>query len=718
MQDQMRNQKPGRLKRLRASILASRPVRRVRSLLGYDESLRDLPYILEQAKPSAPLAEKIDWVEQLMEWIRSGTELSHDFDTSTGKLYTVRVRFLLQLLDRNPHWKTSVAENLRSVFRDTSAVELFCQTGLSQEAGFFSEGADRVLKRVLPVPPKDNDLSEIFERVFRDETDGTWMKHLPAETFNEILALLRFENPEPESLFVSLRTAILESLLILGANVSAQGLHPAVRSRLPGIAIGSSPFLRLNQNLTRLVFELSQENAKPPMLSEVSAGFQPIIDDCKVQIEAVLKHLEVSGVSVNLVYRLETLSHSLGRIETLLKLLIIEHLAEKQQIILNFTSDLIRERLANATVMQLIENNLHLLSRKIVERTGASGEHYITRTRSEYIHMLQSAAGGGLLTVGTTVIKFAVSNLKLPFFFDGLFASINYAGSFVMMQLMGFTLATKQPSMTASALAGKLNEIRKPEDVHEFVTEVIRITRSQFAAAAGNVGMVIPGAIALEMIIKLVFGRSVIGPETAQYVVQSLHPFKSLTIPYAALTGVILWLSSIFAGWVENWIVYRQIPEAIARNRRLIAVFGRERTESFAKWFLHNTSGFGGSVSLGFFLGFTPITGRFFGLPIDVRHVTLSSGALTFAVCSMIGADAFDRWAVGGAALGIVFIGICNFGVSFALALSVAARARNVNSTWIWTLLKIGWLRMRRSPREFFLPPPAAAFEKTEPPSH
>ncbi|HEX4925213.1 MAG TPA: site-specific recombinase [Bdellovibrionales bacterium] len=706
------------MKRLRASILSSRPARSVRRLLGYDESLRDLPYILDQAKPHAPLAEKVAWVEQLMEWVRSGTELSHDFDTSTGQLYTVRVRFLLQLLERNPHWKAAVAENLRAVFRETSAVELFCQTGLSQESGFFSEGADRVLKKLLPVPPKNNDLSEIFERVFRDETDATWMRHLPPETFNDILALFQHGNPEPDTLFENLRTAILESLLILGSNVSAQGLHPAVRSRLPGVAIGSSPFLRLNQNLSRLVFDLSQEDAKPLELSEISAGFQPLIDECKVQIEAVLEHLEVSGVSVNLVYRLETLSHSLTRIETLLKLLVIQHLAERQQIILNFTSDLILERLSSSTVTQLIENNLHLLSRKIVERTGASGEHYITRNRAEYVQMLQSAAGGGLLTVGTTVIKFAVSNLKLPYFFDGLFATVNYAGSFVMMQLMGFTLATKQPSMTASALAGKLNEIKKPEDVNEFVTEIIRITRSQFAAAAGNVGMVIPGAIALEMVIRLIFGRSVIGVETAQYVVASLHPFKSLTIPFAALTGVILWLSSIFAGWIENWVVYRQIPEAISQNRRLIAVFGPERTESFAKWFLHNTSGFGGSISLGTFLAFTPIAGRFFGLPLDVRHVTLSSGSLTFAVCSMIGAGAVDRWAIAGAALGILFIGLLNFGVSFALALGVAARARNVNSTWIWTLLKIGWLRLRRSPREFFLPPPAGLDDKIESQSH
>jgi site-specific recombinase len=691
-----------RLSRLRQKIRSSKLVRSAYQLVGRAETLRDLPYILDNAKPNRPLAEKIVWLEQLMEWIRSGTTIQHEFDDSIGQLHTVRVRFLLQLLERNPHWKIAVAEMLRAIILETSAVQLFCQTGLTQESGFFSEGANRILKRILPVPPRERELSEIFEGIFRAESDATWIKNLSEETYDEIIALIIHEQPSEINLFLVWSEEIVESLLILGSSVAAQGVGPEIRSRLPGTKVNDLPFVILNRRLGDLASGRAQ---RPFGIEQFASEFQPVIDECRMRVHDVLKHLEVSGVSVNLVYRLESLSNWLSRIETLLQLLTLKDFPDRRQIVLGFVSNLVSNRLDNSSITHLIQGNLHLLSRKIVERTGASGEHYITRTRSEYMQMFQSAMGGGLLTVGTTILKFAVSNMKPAPFFEALFLTVNYAGSFMLMQVLGFTLATKQPSMTASALAGRLKDISKPDDVNNFVTEVIRITRSQFIAAVGNVGMVIPGAIFLELAIRSFFGRSVISPETAHYVVHSLDPVHSLTIPFAFLTGIILWVSSLCAGWIENWVVFRQIPEAIAQNRRLAYVFGADRADKLAKWFLHNISGFGGSISLGFFLGSTTVGGRFFGIPLDVRHVTLSSGALAFAVCSLINAGQASGSAIALAALGIVFIGILNFGVSFALALLVAARARNVRLAWLWYLAKIVWTRLKRTPREFFLPP-------------
>src|SRR4026209_1441724 len=105
MLEQQKPKKSSFVRRLRGKILQSGPMRRLRHVLGRSESLRDLPYILEQANPKAKLADKMMWLENLMEWIRSDTEFQHDFDAATGQLHTVRVRFLLQLLERNPHWK-------------------------------------------------------------------------------------------------------------------------------------------------------------------------------------------------------------------------------------------------------------------------------------------------------------------------------------------------------------------------------------------------------------------------------------------------------------------------------------------------------------------------------------------------------------------------------------------------------------------------------------
>ena len=56
-------------------------------------------------------------------------------------------------------------------------------------------------------------------------------------------------------------------------------------------------------------------------------------------------------------------------------------------------------------------------------------------------------------------------------------------------------------------------------------------------------------------------------------------------------------------------------------------------------------------------------------------------------------------------AVGIAVIGLCNFGVSFALALIVALRARDVPRGEAKTLPGAVLRRFARRPLEFFYPP-------------
>jgi site-specific recombinase len=269
------------------------------------------------------------------------------------------------------------------------------------------------------------------------------------------------------------------------------------------------------------------------------------------------------------------------------------------------------------------------------------------------------------------------------------------------MQLLGFTLATKQPSMTAAALAGTLRE-SADRDLSGLVSMIARITRSQLAAAIGNIGLVIPAAFVFNRVYQGRTGAPFLDATTAEYVLHSLHPTQSGTIFYAALTGVLLWMSSIAAGWLENWAVYRRLPEAIA-GHRMGRFVGRRTMGFLSRFFTRNISGFGGNSALGFFLGMTPIMGKFFGLPLDVRHVTLSTGALTLAVCSLGGAS-FSNPDLFPAMLGIAIIGSLNFGVSFVLALAVALRAREVERSDRFRLIASVFATFFRSPLQFFFP--------------
>ena len=175
---------------------------------------------------------------------------------------------------------------------------------------------------------------------------------------------------------------------------------------------------------------------------------------------------------------------------------------------------------------------------------------------------------------------------------------------------------------------------------------------------------------------------------------------------------MLLWLSSLAAGWFENWIVYRRLPEAI-EHHRIGKRVGRARMARIARFLEREAAGFGGSIALGFLLGMIPVFARFFGLPVDVRHITLSTGSLTLALSSLglggigsaAGVTGVSWSAVASAAAGIALIGLLNFGVSFALALIVALRARDVPPGESKALPGAVFRRFLRRPAEFFYPP-------------
>jgi site-specific recombinase len=75
--------------------------------------------------------------------------------------------------------------------------------------------------------------------------------------------------------------------------------------------------------------------------------------------------------------------------------------------------------------------------------------------------------------------------------------SMNYAMGFVMIYLMGFTLATKQPAMTAATMTKVLSEEGNGQrDNTEFAHLVSKLFRSQFIAFVGNV-LLVSGCFAI-----------------------------------------------------------------------------------------------------------------------------------------------------------------------------------------------------------------------------
>lgn len=630
-----------------------------------------------------PLAERAAWLEQLVGWLRSGRPGAFARDA----LSVHRLRVLCEALRALPLHAAAVSALLASIVSECDGVDLLAEAGFASAQSFLADASDRLLRKCIPRPRDPRDLGALVGELFPSRRDADFFDTLPPELVVELEQVLGLR-----ATLSALRDPALDAMAVLAARACAIGVSPDLRERSSELA--DDPFFKLCRAVDAFAAA-----TRAGRVTSASASVQAAAAQCRWGIAAAHERMEVLGVSVDRVWRLDRAARLVERLGA-----ILSALDAAKAPALQLFSSLVRERAADQSLRDLCRRSLHTLTRKVVERNGESGDHYITETRAEWHDMISTGAGGGLLTAFTVLVKVALYVAALPLFFEGAASSANYAVSFLLMHLFGFTLATKQPAMTAAALAQGMRGPFATLEVEAIVDRVARLTRSQLAAILGNLAAVIPTVILLDAFARFFRGRPVLSPASAEHVLQSLHPLHSLTLPYAVLTGVLLFLGSLGAGWLENWVVFRRIPEALAQSRRLQRRIGAARAQAFANFVSRHAAGIGGSLALGILLGGVPSLCRVFGVALEVRHVTLSTGTLALAASALGSAHAFSTpvlWAM----LGIVFVAVLNLSVSFALALGLALRSQAASGREQLSIARALFARLRREPLSFLIAP-------------
>ena len=138
-------------------------------------------------------------------------------------------------------------------------------------------------------------------------------------------------------------------------------------------------------------------------------------------------------------------------------------------------------------------------------------------------------------------------------------------------------------------------------------------------------------------------------------------------------------------------------------NPRFTAVLGAARAARWSVFMREHVSGFASNISLGFMLGLIPAFTGFFGMELELRHVTLSTGQLAAAGASL-GLEAFRHAAIWWCIAAIPPIGVLNLGVSFYFAFRLALQAHNVSRLDRARIRAAIWTRWRSHPGSFFVP--------------
>lgn len=651
----------------------------------------DLSVLLDTLDPGADLVHRHLWLIGLMDWIRG--------DQRSASEAAARVDLLLDLLDARP----DVAERLRAWWRvvlsTVDGTTLLSDYGFASHNAFVNELVQRLHRKWLPSSPETTDAGELFALAMPSPVDSQWLTALSGPTLERLTRLLSTPTqekcPDHRPSLTYWQYTVLEAINFCTSQIRAAGFSPEIRLRMSVPARDASPFHTLGQD-----FEALRDAwLRGQGVDEAVLHFRTRLDACRQAASSVYTHLDANGISMNLVFRLRQLRARVLRIRTLMDCLFSTPTSTGTARLLSHLAIVGQDQ---RSLGALVAANSSLLAAKVAERSSETGEHYITRTTDEYRAMLRNASGGGALTAVTTALKFGVAAVGLSAFWFGFWAGMVYAVSFVLIQLLHFTLATKQPAMTAPAMAAKLKDLSAPNALGTFVDEVTHLVRSQVAAIIGNVAVVFPVTMALAWAISLVRGQPMLNAEHANQVLQSIS-LLGPSVLFAAFTGVLLFSSSIIAGWVENWFVLHRLDSAMRFNPRITRILGLARAQRWAHFMRQQISGLSANISLGFLLGLTPPILAFFGLDLDVRHVTLSAGQLG-AACASLGLEVLRLPAFWWAVACIPAIGMCNVGVSFYLAFRVALQAHNINAKGRRPIYQAIRQRLRQAPLSFFWP--------------
>ncbi len=611
---------------------------------------------------------------------------------------TENLRGLCALLRHHPEQAESLRLYLIRIIASRKIVHLCTDTGITLSRGFWSAAWQRLMFKLLPPLINDDYLADVFGQVFNRTDDTIWINGIDEKYWLELLHLLDLHLHAEHT---GLLNELLSSVQVLSYRITAIGMEMELIRNYPEIERYESPLLRQNDEINDYIRAYHLSITDPASSRRDSRQIDILLTQCEAIAAKISRNAALQGISISLTRLLLRLTQSITRLRIILELI---EAADQQQVLitaLKLFKELVYFDNRKYSIGQLINNSTSLLTLQITEHAGRSGEHYVAENRREWFAMLRSAAGAGGIVGWMATIKILLSKLMLaPFGFAFLF-SLNYSLGFMLVHILHFTIATKQPAMTAALIARSLDQHK--QDLHDLCELIVQVIRTQLIAIGGNILLAIPTAYAIAWGWHSCFGQALVTPEKARHLLQDLDPLNSLALFHAAIAGVCLFLSGLISGYYDNKSSYNKIPERLWQLTAMQRLWGPARWQKITTYIGNNLGALAGNFFFGIMLGSIGQIGIFFGLPIDIRHITFSSANFAFALAGLNNELSWQTWVVS--IVGIMLIGAINLTVSFSLALLVAMRSRNVSFQQTRALLALLWQRFVHHGRDFFWAP-------------
>ena len=599
---------------------------------------------------------------------------------------------------------------LRNIFKDRSFNLSLTEADILSENAFFPEFKKRLLNKVLPPIENEKTVWYLVDNVLvTPKKDLSFFQNSPEDKMDELFRLLKIDdfirNPK-------VKKELLFSVNILAWRVIGNALDVEVMKMAPEYRNFDNPFLALQNELDVLNSEF-KDNPDFQMSSTdvLYKQTKVYLDQCLEFINIAFKNSSKYGISSKTNQSLLKIRQQLQRMADTIKLFVIDtekdYLINSKQLFFN----ILRYKSHKNNLRDLVSDSTRLMSHLITNHTAETGTHYITSTFKAYMKMFWKASGGGVIVGALCILKMLYSYIPTSDFAHAFLFSMNYAMGFVMIYLMHFTLATKQPAMTAATMAKVLSEGDSTNTYTEFAHVVSQLFRSQFIAFIGNVLMSFPVALAMIYGLEILFKQN-FAFEKSTKLLHDLDPFQSKAILHACIAGVFLFISGVISGNISNNSVFYQIPKRIAKNPSINYFFGPRFAKQLSIYYSKNWAGIISNFWFGVFLGATAPIGLFLGLDLDIRHITFAAG--NFAL-GLYGKDfvvtSYTFWV---SFVTVFVIGFFNFAVSFGLSMLLAFRSRKVEINEAKEIFREIFRYFIRNPFRFFFPLRSRLDEKSK----
>lgn len=604
------------------------------------------------------------------------------------------------------HKHDSVVNNLRVAIMaqliNSNLVPLLTESGITVSRGAGRELYARLKHKLLPAAQDSNDFLYLLNRIFFRYNDYEWVEKIGQEKWIHLFELLGLHFSENNP--VILRQVIV-SLQILSARVAQLGWENEITHNTPVQWLPpNNPFSVQQYLVYRIKEQIVRHNQSQETVQELSKQLNAVLTECFELVQQIRNETAEKGTSLSQTFILYQIEQKLNRMILLLDIADADDKLNLSRFAKLFITVVRNENRKNS-IREFLSQTTGYLAYQIAEHKGKKGSKYITSSPLEYWQMIGSAMWGGLIICFVAIFKNLLGLLHMAPFWHGFVYSVNYSLGFVAIEETKSTLATKQPAFTASAVASSL-DARKSDDrpnLYNLAVTVSKVSRSQIASFIGNLIIVFPVTYLLVWLYDWATGHPLVPREKAIQLLQDQHPWQSLSLLYACNTGFFLFLSGIIAGYVQNKINYGRIDKRLTEHPVLRLSLPANRLQKIATYINEHGGSLAGNIALGFFLGMAGIAGKIFGIPFDIRHITISAANASIGAYG-VGWEHMNYRYLANTVAGVLGIGFLNFLVSFSLAFFVAVRSRGIRLKDYPGFLKILWKYLRSHPLDFIRP--------------